>query len=254
MPYQDLLLEKQEEVLIITLNRPQSKNALSFRLTQELASIFHSLGHHGQSTRAVVIWGGSNGFCAGLDLKLMGELSENDLDHFVEQVESVFLSIVNSPIPVIAAIDGPAIAAGFDLAVMCDLRLASPRARFGQPEITLGVTSLIDPLWKIVGLGHARELVMTGMIYDAEEAYRMGLVNRLIPSDLILKYAIDLARELAHKDPRAMEAVKDMARLVPGMETSQALKSQLWMFRNFIKSESKRKEMDRYLRERLQKK
>jgi enoyl-CoA hydratase len=250
MPYEELLLEKQEEVLIITLNRPQSKNALSPKLVHELASVFHAVGHHGHSAQAMVIWGGSNNFCAGLDLKLLPELSAYELNLFLEQVESIFLAIMNSHFPVIAAIDGPAFAAGFDLAVMCDLRLASSRARFCQPEITLGVTPLIDPLWKIVGLGRARELSMTGMVYDAGEAYRIGLINRLIASDQILEQAVDLARELAHKNPHALEATKEMTRLIPGMETSQALKSQLWIFRNFVNNDSKRKDMKRYLRER----
>jgi enoyl-CoA hydratase/carnithine racemase len=247
MPYEELILEKREEILIITLNRPQSKNALSPKLVQELASVFHSVGHHGHSARAIVIWGGSNNFCAGLDLKQLSGLSEQELDHFLEQVESIFMAILHSHCPIIAAIDGPAIAAGFDLAVMCDLRLASPRARFGQPEITIGITPLIDPLWKIIGLGRARELNMTGMIYDAEEAYRIGLINRLVPSEEIFNRAVDLARELANKNPHALGAIKEMARLIPGMETSQAMKNQFWIFRNFVNSESKRKDMERYL-------
>lgn len=247
MPYETLLLEKKENILIVTLNRPQKKNAISPKMAQELASLFHSVGHHGSSAGAMVLQGGPGLFCSGLDLAEVAMLDDHGIEHFLEDIGGVFVAIQQAVFPIIAAIDGPAVAGGFDMAVMCDIRLASPQARFGQPEINVGFTQLIDPLWKIIGLGRARELAMTGMIYGADEAYRIGLVNRLIPSEELFTKAFDLAVELAEKNPHAMAATKENCRMVPGMETIQALNAQGWVFKNFVDTKDKRQRMIEYI-------
>ena len=241
MPYDVINLEKKDNVLIVTLNCPEKKNVVSPQLVKELESVFHSLGHHGRGVGAMVLYGGPDQFCAGLDLETAATLTDHDMDHFIEDLASVFLAMQTSDFPIIAAIDGPALAQGFDLAVMSDIRLASPSAAFGQPEITMGVSQLIDPLWKIVGLGRARELAMTGKVINAEEAYRIGLVNKLAESGELYDRALELAEELAEKDAHAMSATKKNCRLIPGMETIQALESQMATFRLFVDTRDKRK-------------
>ncbi len=248
MPHETLHLEKIDNVLVVTLNRPEKKNAISPKMAQELESLFHSLGHHGGGVRAMVITGGPGVFCAGLDLSAIDELSDHDAEHFFGDVNSLYLAMQETSVPIIAAIDGPAIAGGFDLAVMCDIRIATSKAIFGQPEIKVGVTQLIDPLWKIIGLGRAREMAMTGMIVDAQEAHRIGLVNRLVSSDDLQGMARELARELAEKDVAAMRATKQNLQMIPGMENIQALRSQMWIFQTFVDSREKRGRMASYLK------
>ncbi len=246
MPYETLILEKKETVLIVTFNRPDKKNALSPQVAKELESLFHSVGHHGNSARAMVLRGGEGIFCAGLDLEFMKNVSDHDVDHYLHDISHAFLAMQQASFPIIAEIDGPAFGAGFDFCVMSDIRLASPKARFCQPEIKVGIPPLIDPLWKIIGLGRAREMGMTGMVVDAEEAYRMGLVNRIIPSEHLHESALELAAELAGRDPEAMETTKRACRLIPGMETVQALTVQMSIFEGFLDSEAKRNKMVEY--------
>lgn len=188
-------------------------------------------------------------FCAGLDLNEIPLLSDHEMGHFLQRLMDIYGAMMQTSFPIVAAIDGPAIAGGFELALMCDIRLASPKAKFGIPEISIGIPPCIDPLWKIVGMGRARELAMTGMIFDAQEAYRMGLVNRLIPSEEIFDKALDLARELAEKDPAAMGAIKQNCRMIPGMETLQALKAQDWVTKNFLDTQQKRQRMLDYIKQ-----
>ncbi len=228
---QVLLTEKIDSVLILTLNRPEALNALNPELIDSLTSSFQNLD---EDVRIVIISGGPGRFCAGLDLKLVTSLSAARRLEFVEKVKDCFTAVMSCPRPVIAEIDGPALAGGFDLAVVCDFRCASTRSSFGQPEINLGFTQLIDPLWKIIGLGPARELAMTGRMYGADGAQSLGLLTRMAAPEDIRAKTMELARELAVKDPQALAYTKGLCQTVPGLEPDRAMAVQVETFKESI--------------------
>lgn len=224
----------KKQILRLTLMRPESMNALSSELLNELREAIQA---RPKDTRVVIIDGGETIFCAGLDLKYVTSLSGKERAAFVRVVENCFTTIYNSPIPVIAQIDGPALAGGFDLAIMCDFRIASTRAVFGQPEINIGLTMLIDPLWKIIGLARARELVLTGRTYGPEEALEMGLILSVHDPQQLPGAVQDLAETLASKDPVAVEETKRILRDVPGLSAIDALRSQVDTFVRMVSRE-----------------
>ncbi|MGE5396771.1 MAG: enoyl-CoA hydratase/isomerase family protein [Chitinophagales bacterium] len=234
MTYNNLLVEKDGPVVILTLNRPEARNALCLELMQELN---HCLGviEADRDVRALVLTGGPSHFCAGFDLPMAISLADNLLRiQMVQTCNELFLKILKFRTPVIAAVSGFALAAGFDLQVMADIRIYSETARVGQVEINVAVTPLVDPLWKIVGSGIMKELVMTGKVYGAEEAYRIGLANHVYPVDTFIKEAISLAHQLAKKEPHVLQTIKEQTNRIPGMEVEQAVRSQLHTFQTFV--------------------
>src|SRR5262249_10308731 len=136
-----------------------------------------------ESVGVAVLTGAGTSFCAGLDLNHLLSLDFEGRVAYMRSFYVVFRQIYDLRQPVIAAINGPAMGGGFDLAAACDLRLCSPEAKFAETEILLGITQMIYPLYKIIGLSRAKELALTGDTISAQEAYRIGLVNRICPAD-----------------------------------------------------------------------
>jgi enoyl-CoA hydratase len=161
----------------------------------------------------------------------------------IDICEESFIRIMKFPLPVIAAVSGPALAAGFDLMVMADIRVMSQTAKLGQPEILWALTQLTDPLWKIIGQGRAKEVAMTGRIYGADEAFQMGLANYVFPVETYFQEAKKLAHRIASFDRSALKATKDQSNRVPGMEPEAAVRTQLWAFRNFVGSDEMTRRM-----------
>jgi len=155
--------------------------------------------------------------------------------------------------PVIAAVGGPAIAGGFDFTLMCDIRYASERAKFGQREVVLSLTPLIDPLWRIVGLGNAVEAAMTGRIYDAGEAMRMGYVSKVFPEGKLLESVLEIAQGMAKYDRKCLIETKALSHLVLNSDLNGAMRVQEWLFRSFMGTDENHKRIDA-LRESLKKK
>ncbi|MEK7831662.1 MAG: enoyl-CoA hydratase/isomerase family protein, partial [Acidobacteriota bacterium] len=161
-----LTVERREAVLSLTLNRQDKRNALHPDLIVELFGELDKAAND-PALNVVVITGAGSSFCSGLDLGFVLEADFDSKLDYLENVFAMFQRIYTQPQPVIAAINGPAIAGGFDLAVMCDFRLCSPTATFAQTEILLGLTQMIFPLYKIIGLGRAKELAMTGEVINS---------------------------------------------------------------------------------------
>jgi enoyl-CoA hydratase/carnithine racemase len=152
----------------------------------------------------------------------------------------MFQQIYTQPQPVIAAINGPAIAGGFDLAVMCDFRLCTPAATFAQTEILLGLTQMIYPLYKIIGLARAKELAMTGEMVTADEAHRMGLVNHVCPAEELLSRTMKLAETLASKPRQALFETKRLSRELIDLDTPSAFRRMGKAIRERLRSEEHR--------------
>lgn len=227
-----LLREKLSSgVEIWTLNRPEKRNALSLDLLREFQDRLRTLD---DSTPAVVITGAGGVFCAGLDLAVLQNLTPGTIDEFHGVISRAMIALFSCPAPTIASIRGVAVAGGFDLAVMCDMRVSTPDAKFGQFEVKLGLTGLTDPHWRIMGLGRAKESVYTAGLYDGREAHRIGLVNRL--ADDPLAEAVALAERIAGNDVAAVRAVKALTGGWPRDEIRRSLERQFEVFKEFLMS------------------
>jgi enoyl-CoA hydratase len=211
MPEDNVLLEKDGAVAIVTINRAAALNALDAATLARLAAVIQDLGEGGVVRAAVLTGAGEKSFVAGADIAAMEKMSAVEGRAFSRFGQDVFAAIENLPIPVVAAVQGFALGGGLELALACDLILAAEKARFGQPEINLGIIPGFGGTQRLprrVGVGHARELVYSGRMIDAQEALRIGLVNRILPQAELLPAARELAAELASKAPVAIQQAK----------------------------------------------
>jgi len=188
-----------------------------------------------------VITGAGHSFCAGLDLELLVSWTTEQKLAYLETATRVFRRVWSLPQPVIAAVNGPAIAGGFDLAAFCDIRLAAKEAIFGQAEINIGLTQIIHPLYKSIGLARAKELAMTGENISAEEAFRIGLVNHVYPREELIPRAMELAAVLASKPQGALFATKRLTRELIDLDTNTALDEINKTFRRCLASDEHRR-------------
>lgn len=211
MTYSNILVESQEQIAIVTLNRPKALNALNSETLQELSQVFNELALD-SSIRAVVLTGsGNKAFVAGADIAEMKSKNPIEARVFSQLGQKLMNQIESLPQPVIAAINGFALGGGCELAMACDIRLASENAKFGQPEVNLGVLAGFggtQRLTRLVGSGRANEILFTADIFDAQEAFRMGLVNRIYSQEELLPQAIAMARKIATKAPIAVQLTK----------------------------------------------
>ena len=174
-----LRTEPDDGVVTLTLNRPDKKNALSIALRDEVSDALDELADD-DAVRTVVLTGAGDVFSAGFDLR---EFQQPDLtDRLWASSDRFHATVLRFPLPIVAAVNGPAIAGGFDLAVMSDLRIATETARFSHPEIEFGDV-VYGPLHDVVGGGVARELCLTGRVVEAPEAKTLGLVSSVVPVD-----------------------------------------------------------------------
>ena len=231
-----LIIEQRDAILLITLNRPEKRNALHPDLIVELTGKLSSAADDA-SINIVVITGAGPSFCAGLDLGVLLSQDYEGKIAYLETVFAMFQQIYTQPQPVIAAVNGPAMAGGFDLAVMCDFRLCSPSATFAQTEILLGLTQMIYPLYKIIGLGRAKELAMTGETINADEAHRCGLVNHVCAPEELLDRSITLAETLAARPRQALFETKRLARELIDLDTAPAFRRMGKALRDRLRSE-----------------
>ena len=197
MDYETLIVEKRDNVGVITLNRPQALNALNAALLKELRHILASFSTD-DSIGAIVITGSQKAFAAGADIKEMQALD------FVDAYLGDFLGgwddVAASRKPVIAAVSGFALGGGCELAMMCDFIIAADSAKFGQPEITLGIIPGMggsQRLTRAVGKAKAMDMVLTGRKMDAQEAERAGLVSRIVPQERLMDEAVEAAGVIA---------------------------------------------------------
>jgi len=235
-----VLSRREGAVLTLTLNRPGKSNSLHPDLVEELSGALKA-AEADNDLSVIVITGAGSSFCAGLDLELLlSWTTEQKLD-YLDSVTSVFRRVWSLQQPVIAAVNGPAIAGGFDLAAFCDIRLAATQAIFGQAEINIGLTQIIHPLYKSIGLARAKELAMTGQNISADEAFRIGLVNHVYQRDELMPRAMELAAVLASKPQGALFATKRLTRELIDLDTNTALDEIGKTFRSCLASDEHRR-------------
>ena len=243
MRYQYLLLNVEDKVATVTLHRPEKGNALAPAVLEELTDLFAAVAAR-DDVKVVVLTGGEKYFSAGFDLNEIRKLEKASNEAYTALFHRAYRAILFCAQPVIAAVGGPAIAGGFDLTMMCDIRYASTRAKFGQREIVLSLTPILDPLWRIVGLGRAKELALTGRIYDAHEAERMGYVSRVFAEGELLSSVQDIAREMARYDQACLAETKRLSNQVLNQDLDSAMRVQEWLFRTYIGSEDNHQRID----------
>lgn len=199
----------------IKFNRPEKRNAISYELIADLLAALKEVA--ASDARVLILTGEGQAFCSGMDLDdlkgLIGRSPEQNLQDSKTMAE-LFRTIYEFPKPTIAAVNGAAIAGGAGLATLCDFTLAVPEAKFGYTEVRIGFLPAIVStfLLRQVGEKQARELLLTGKIINADEAYRMGLINEIVSANSLLNRAEELARQLAENSPASLSATKNLLR------------------------------------------
>jgi enoyl-CoA hydratase/carnithine racemase len=243
MSFKYLLLDVADRVATVTINRPDKGNALAPDVLLEVTQLFTDLGPR-DDVNVVVLTGGEKYFSAGFDLSEIRKLEKVSNEAYTELFHRAYRAILFCGQPTICAVGGAAIAGGFDLTMMCDIRYASTRAKFGQREIVLSLTPIMDPLWRIVGLGRAKEVALTGRIYDAAEAERMGYVSKIFPEGELLSSVAAIAKEMAAYDRGCLAETKRLSNHVLNQDLDSAMRAQEWLFRTYIGSEDNHQRID----------
>ena len=210
--YKTLIYEKKDNIGVLTINRPEKMNALSNELIEELSQFLDDVQNDEELRILVITGAGEKAFVAGADIQ---ELVDRDalLGRKVSRTrQEIFSRIENLPIPVMAAVNGYALGGGLELALACSIRICSEQAQFGAPEVKLGIIpgdGGTQRLPRLVGLGRAMEMILTGDFIDAREAYRIGLVNQVTSHDELMEKAMDLAKKIAKRPPLAVRYAKE---------------------------------------------
>ena len=240
-PYETLLVERRGRVAVITINRPQKLNALNIQTRAEGAAALEEL-REDESVRVVVITGaGEKAFVAGADIsEFEGRTAVSQRD--VMTARSLFTAVDTFPKPVIAMINGFCLGGGCELALSCDIRVASETARFGQPEINLGIIpggGGTQRLTHLVGETKAMELILTGDRIDAQTAFRLGLVNLVVPAADLEAKTMELAARIAEKSPVALRMAKESVKTASRANLDEGLRREIDLFAICFSSEDK---------------
>src|SRR2546429_578075 len=237
MEFKTLLFNESAGVAAITLNRPDKRNAISHELIGDLLRALEGAAQT-ESIRVVILTGAGKAFCSGMDLDDLKALAARSQAENVKDSETMvrlFRAIYQFPKPTIAAVNGAAIAGGCAIATLCDFTLASHEAKFGYTEVRIGfVPAIVSSflIWQI-GEKHARDLLLTGRILDAEEAHRLGLVNQILPPDQVMPCAREIARVLMENSPVSLRATKKLlagyTRDALERQVSEAIQENAWI-------------------------
>ena len=215
-------LEKKGRVGIVTMNRPDALNALNDQMLRDLSEVLDEVERDPEIFVAIVT-GAGRSFVAGADIGQMSDLTAVEAKAFGSYGNSVFLKLENLTKPTIAAVNGFALGGGCELSMACDIRLASEKAKFGQPEVGLGITPGFggtQRLPRIVGVSNAMDMILTARVLKAEEAERIGLVSHVYPAEELMDKALELANAIAANAQVAVRQSK--AAIRRGMQTDMA--------------------------------
>jgi enoyl-CoA hydratase len=250
MSYEYVLLEKDDSIAVVTLNRPQQLNALSYGLVKDLCLAMESLDQD-ENVRAIVLTGGEKVFAAGADIKEMADAGP--FDEPVRGRLSYRDRINKISKPVIAAVSGYALGGGCELAMSCDIIVASENARFGQPEVNIGIipgSGGTQRLTHIVGKHRAMEMILTGEPISAEEAHRLGLLTRVVPVEVLLEEAKGIAKKIAAKPPLAVRHAKEAVLKAANTGLDDGLDFERKSFYTLFASEDRKEGMRAFLEKR----
>jgi methylglutaconyl-CoA hydratase len=211
MPYATLTLEMEGEIAAITLNRPEKRNAISARMIEDLLAALDQV--ETGSARVGILTGAGKAFCSGMDLEDLKAIAQQSPERNLEdsqRLARIFRRLWSFPKPLIAAVNGPALAGGCGIATLCDFTLAAPEAKFGYTEVRIGFLPAIVSVFLLrqIGEKRARDLLLTGRILDAREAEQVGLVTRVVPAEKLMDAARELVATLLAASPSSLMHTK----------------------------------------------
>jgi enoyl-CoA hydratase len=250
--YETILVERRDRVAIVTINRPEKRNALNIQTRAEGAAVLDEL-RADDSVRVVILTGaGDKAFIAGADI---AEFTERTA---IQQREvmldrSLFNAIDGFPKPIIAMVNGYCLGGGCEVALACDLRIASDKASFGQPEINLGIIpggGGTQRLTRLVGEGKAMEMILSGEIINAENALTIGLVNHVVPADQLETKTMEIANRIAEKSPVGLRLAKEAVKLASRSNLDEGLRREVDLFALVFSSEDKDEGVKAFLEKR----
>ena len=255
MEYQKLMLEKQDRVCLVKINHPEALNALNTVILQELDRAFDEIAADPE-TDVVILTGEGRSFVAGADIAEMSVMKAEEGRRFGELGAAVFRKIELMAKPVIAAVNGFALGGGCELAMACDIRIASENALFGQPECGLGIIPGFggtQRLARLVGMGRAKEMIFACQNIDAAEAYRIGLVNKVVPQEELMATAKKLAGKIARNASYAVAIAKAAINNGYDMDIKNAVEYEANLFGMTCSTHDKTEGMTAFLEKRKEK-
>lgn len=251
MEYNFIKIEHTQGITILKISAPKSLNALNSTILKELNDC---VSHLDAATRVLIITGdGEKSFVAGADISEMAHLNEAQGYEFGRLGAQVFRAIETLPIPVIAAVNGFALGGGCELAMACDIRIASSKAKFGQPEVGLGIIPGFSGTYrlpKIVGQGHAKEMIYTGKVIRADEALRIGLVNAVYEPEQLMEKAVEMAQMMLHNAPVAISLAKQSINEGYDLDADAAIALENKLFGKCFATSDQKEGMDAFLNKR----
>ena len=253
MEYKHLLLAKEDGIGIVTVNRPQVLNVLNTEVFSELNEMFTEIEHDSEIRVVIITGAGDRAFIAGVDIMEMKDKESVDISRFITIARWAGDRIYNLSKPVIAAINGYAFGGGHELALACDLRIASEKAQFGQQEINLGIIpggGAIPRLTQLVGMTRAKEIVFMGDVIDAQNALQMGLVNKIVPHENLMDEAKAMARKLLSKSSVALSYIKKAFNTGLNLDLAAALDLDECYFVRYFATEDQKEGMKAFTEKR----
>ncbi len=244
--YKTILLEKREGYAIITMNRPREMNALSGEMRSELTDVLNHL-ENDETIRVLIMTGGEYVFSAGMDIKEMAALADEEIASYFGSIMQYLKKIYTYRKPVIAAVGGIALGGGFNIATVCDLIVASESAIFGHPELKFGLNPLFSPLRHLVGMAKAKEISMLGEPIGAKEALRIGLVNKVATPEKFMDEAISMAKGLAARSGRAIESVKRISVMTEELDKNSSLDLEFEVMVHLFSSPERKVRMNEFM-------
>jgi enoyl-CoA hydratase len=253
MTYENILFEVRDHIALITLNRPKSLNALNSALLRELGHLLDRIKVN-EEIRAVVLTGsGEKAFAAGADISEMQPMTAIQGRKFSADGMDSITKLETLPQPTIAAVNGFALGGGCEVVLACDIRVASTNAKFGQPEVNLGVTpgfGATQRLPRLVGAGIAKELLLTGDTIGAERAHQIGLVNHVVEPEQLLDKALEIANKIASKGQISVRLTKQGVNEGLNMDVERGLQYETELFALSFSTEDQKEGMQAFLEKR----
>ena len=253
MELKNIILEKEGHLAIVTINRPKALNALNSDTLKDLDVILEDLENDNNIYSVILTGSGEKAFVAGADISEMKDLSEEEGREFGLLGNRVFRRLEKLDKPVIAAISGFALGGGCELAMACDIRIASEKARFAQPEAGLGITPGFggtQRLPRLVGEGKAKELIYTCSMIKADEALRIGLVNKVVPLDTLMEEAKNMANTIMSNGPIAVKLCKDAINSGMQVDIDEAIEIEAGDFGKCFATEDQKEGMSAFIERR----
>ena len=253
MQYENIILEIDNNLAVITINRPKALNALNFATLGELAQALDETEKNENIAALIISGQGEKAFVAGADISFMKDLNPIQAREYAILGQMLMRKIENFSKPVIAAVNGFALGGGCELAMSCDIRIAAENAKFGQPEVLLGVTpgfSGTQRLPRLIGKGNALQLMMTGEQISAQRAFEIGLVNEVVSISELLPRAKALASKIAANSPFALKLVKEAVNNGLEMEINRAIAFEAELFSLCFASPEQKEGMAAFLEKR----